>query len=505
MVLEYHANADVAITADAGRYKSERSDEDVRGTLNLEPKRGQAIPVEVRLTNGRNRDGLSLSVGYHTAEDPRPRPLQLHRTLVPWADTSAKALEPVALKPPAELDGGSWARGRKVFFGEQAACSKCHTVHGRGETIGPDLSNLIFRDYASVLRDIALPSFAINPDHLTYTVNLTDGRSLTGVVQTVGTKLRIGDTKGVVTEVPLAEVESKKPSALSTMPEGLPQLLGPERMKDLLTFLLTSPVSMPRDGTTPRPKPRTRAEVNAALAGSPKPPEKTRPIRVVLVAGPKDHGPGEHDYPAFQKAWAELLGSADQTEVVKAWEWPAKEEFATADVMVFFQHGDWNAKRAADIDAYLERGGGLVYVHWAVDGRTEGPEFAKRIGLASKGGAIGFRHGDLTLTMNTAAKHPVLRNFDKLALTDETYWKMTGDLPADRVLATAVEEKEPRPQLWSLERGRGRVFVSIPGHYSHTFDDPLFRVLLLRGIAWSAKEPVDRFNDLVWPGADVAK
>ena len=74
-----------------------------------------------------------------------------------------------------------------------------------------------------------------------------------------------------------------------------------------------------------------------------------------------------------------------------------------------------------------------------------------------------------------------------------------------RVAGTAVEDGRPTPQLWSLERGRGRVFVSIPGHYSWTFDDPLFRVLLLRGIAWAAKEPVDRFNDLVWPGADVAR
>jgi hypothetical protein len=49
------------------------------------------------------------------------------------------------------------------------------------------------------------------------------------------------------------------------------------------------------------------------------------------------------------------------------------------------------------------------------------------------------------------------------------------------------------------------VFVSIPGHFSWTFDDPLFRVLLLRGIAWAAREPVDRFNDLVWPGAELAK
>ena len=90
-------------------------------------------------------------------------------------------------------------------------------------------------------------------------------------------------------------------------------------------------------------------------------------------------------------------------------------------------------------------------------------------------------------------------------MKDETYWKMVGSLKADRVLATAVEDNQPQPQLWSLERGKGRVFVSIPGHYSWTFDDPLFRVLLLRGIAWAAKEPVDRFNDLVWPGADVAK
>jgi hypothetical protein len=49
--------------------------------------------------------------------------------------------------------------------------------------------------------------------------------------------------------------------------------------------------------------------------------------------------------------------------------------------------------------------------------------------------------------------------------------------------------------------GGGRVFVSIPGHFAWTFDDPLFRVLLLRGIAWAAREPVDRFNQLVVPRA----
>jgi type 1 glutamine amidotransferase len=140
-----------------------------------------------------------------------------------------------------------------------------------------------------------------------------------------------------------------------------------------------------------------------------------------------------------------------------------------------------------------------------VDGRNNVDSFAKRIGLASKGGNIKYRHGLLDLAFPNGQKHPVLRNITKLQLVDESYWMLTGELSKDRVLATQLEDKEPRPLFWTLEKGNGRVFVSIPGHFSWTFDDPIFRILLLRGIAWTAKEPVDRFNDLVWPGADVAK
>jgi type 1 glutamine amidotransferase len=48
------------------------------------------------------------------------------------------------------------------------------------------------------------------------------------------------------------------------------------------------------------------------------------------------------------------------------------------------------------------------------------------------------------------------------------------------------------------------VFVSILGHYTWTFDDPLFRALLLRGIAWTAGEPADRLIDLATIGARIA-
>jgi type 1 glutamine amidotransferase len=100
--------------------------------------------------------------------------------------------------------------------------------------------------------------------------------------------------------------------------------------------------------------------------------------------------------------------------------------------------------------------------------------------------------------------HPVRRNLDRLSLVDESYWNLAGDPTQILTLADSLEEGQPRPQVWVSELGKGRVFVSIPGHYSWSFDDPLFRLLLLRGIAWTARESVDRWNDLVWPGAAVA-
>jgi type 1 glutamine amidotransferase len=101
--------------------------------------------------------------------------------------------------------------------------------------------------------------------------------------------------------------------------------------------------------------------------------------------------------------------------------------------------------------------------------------------------------------------HPILRNIKDFELLDESYWLLTGSEKEITVLATSDEEGAPRPQLWTYERHAGRVFVSIPGHYSWTFDDPIFRTVVLRGIAWISKEPIDRFNDLVPLGARISK
>lgn len=100
--------------------------------------------------------------------------------------------------------------------------------------------------------------------------------------------------------------------------------------------------------------------------------------------------------------------------------------------------------------------------------------------------------------------HPITRNFRAVRFHDESCWELAGDSSAVRVPATAVEDGRPRPLMWTFEPSKGRVFVSILGHFSWTFDDPLFRILVLRGIAWAAREPVDRLNDAVLLGASLA-
>jgi type 1 glutamine amidotransferase len=257
-----------------------------------------------------------------------------------------------------------------------------------------------------------------------------------------------------------------------------------------------------------RPAPRARAEVAAILNRAEAAPANPRPLRVLLVAGPKDHGPGQHDYPAWQKAWAPLMAKAPGVSVDTALPWPAPEQFAAAGLAVFYLHNKWDAAQLAELEKFQNRGGGVVTIHWAI-GADELPlEFAERVGLAYP--AAKYRHGVVDLKLVTT--HAITRGFPAtLRFTDESYWPLVGDAARIRVLGTSDEAAGannailPIPIFWTHEpAGGGRAFVCIFGHYMWTFDDPLFRLLLLRGMAWAAGEPVTRFDALATDGVKFA-
>ncbi len=206
--------------------------------LTTESKANGWLPIELALTTGGGIDA-NLDVAWHTLEDIRPRALMLRRVLLPW--TKPRSSEPaVAERKIPEIAGGDWERGRQVFASPQAACAVCHQVRGTGGVIGPDLSNLVYRDYASVLEDILEPSAAINPDRIAYTVELKSGTTATGMIlDDSAESLVLGDVAGGKQTIARRDIASLKASAVSLMPEGLWQNLSTPQQRDLMTFLLT--------------------------------------------------------------------------------------------------------------------------------------------------------------------------------------------------------------------------------------------------------------------------
>ena len=245
-------------------------------------------------------------------------------------------------------------------------------------------------------------------------------------------------------------------------------------------------------------------------------------LYVVLLADEKDHGPvgnGLHDYPLWQKRWALLLGEEEASEekqvnrvgpleknkddykgmphvqVSIAWHWPSEEQFQAADVIVAYCYLEWTDERLAQIRRYLEDGGGLVLIHSAT--WTKPKPSRKVAEVVGVGGFRLFRHGKVQMKV-PASEHPICAGLPETIILedDETYWPPTPIMESVTVLATSVEDKAKRgstpraaqPMFWCYELGEGRVFGCVPGHSARTFDNPMFRKLLFRGIAWAGGE-----------------
>jgi putative heme-binding domain-containing protein len=423
---------------------------------------GERITIIVQLATG-SAIRPALHVSYSSDADTTDRSLPLNFFQLPWVPRQAPF--PKVELPKLELAGGDYERGRELFFGEQLKCATCHRVRGEGKEIGPDLGNLAHRDAASVLRDLKEPSAMINPDYVAYNLSMSDGQEFNGFVreQTVeGLRLLTIDGKEVVLK--RTDLRALRASSVSLMPTGLTDALKEGQLRDLLTFLLNEP-----------PK-RTRGEIESILADSIAVPRSNpkgsaanksatdnppRTLKVVLVASQQDHGPGQHDYPAWQKTWVELLNRAPGVSASAAWEWPTAEQFNSARVVVFYYwNHNWSSERLEQVDEFLARGGGIVLLHSAIIEDKNPEQLAIRFGLAAQPQRTKYLHTSLDLQIETPHGNPITRGFPRrIHLLDEPYWPMIGNTNDVQVLATTEQEGTQWPMMWSFENGRGRVFA----------------------------------------------
>lgn len=130
---------------------------------------------------------------------------------------------------------GNIPAGRELY---RKHCASCHRLFGEGETIGPELTHANRKDRDYLLVSIVDPSALIRKEYVSYVVQTTDGRVLTGLMadQTPGS-VALLSAKNERTTLAREKIESIQESPVSLMPENLLRQLKPQEVRDLFAYL----------------------------------------------------------------------------------------------------------------------------------------------------------------------------------------------------------------------------------------------------------------------------
>ncbi|MFV0443708.1 MAG: c-type cytochrome, partial [Planctomycetaceae bacterium] len=148
---------------------------------------------------------------------------------------------------PKQLDRADLPHGRELYAKN---CGKCHKLFGDGGAIGPDItgSNRANLDY--ILQNIVDPSALVGKDYQTTTLVTKDGRVLNGLVKEENDSAVTLQTANEVIVVDKQEIEDRKLSEQSLMPEGQLKDWPQSDVQDLVAYL-ASPRQVPLPGAGP--------------------------------------------------------------------------------------------------------------------------------------------------------------------------------------------------------------------------------------------------------------
>ena len=245
--------------------------------------------------------------------------------------------------------------------------------------------------------------------------------------------------------------------------------------------------------------------------------------RVLLIAGPPSHGPGQHEHNAgvllLQKCLAHVKGL---TTSVSLNGWPQDTAaFSGVDAVIIFSDGGprhiaLQEDRLAALDRGLSKGVGLGLIHYAVEPTLEKGqnEFLKWVGGAFEINWSVNPHWDANF--KTLAKHPVTRGVRPFTIRDEWYFNMRfveglkgvtpllqaipddstvsrpdGHHSGNPVVRKLVAQRAPATVAWAYERPNGgRGFGFTGAHFHSNWGHEDFRKLALNAALWLAKMEV---------------
>jgi hypothetical protein len=248
------------------------------------------------------------------------------------------------------------------------------------------------------------------------------------------------------------------------------------------------------------------------------PPADFRGKKIVLVAGSKSHGPGDHEFFAGTAILMNLLKQNEGVWPVMARDgWPKNEGiFDGAAALVFYMDGRGGhpvvqKDRLKLLQKYIDQGAGWVNLHYAVDYE---PRHGETV-AGWMGGYYDYRistnpHWDADI--RSLPKHPITRGVTPFTIRDEWYFNMrwvggaadVADargvtpilqaIPPDGVRGTPDARKylgRLETLAWAYERADGgRGFGFTGGHNHRNWGDENFRRVVVNAILWAARAEV---------------
>ena len=257
-----------------------------------------------------------------------------------------------------------------------------------------------------------------------------------------------------------------------------------------------------------------------ASCGAQKNPSEKPKKKIVLIPGNDSHGVGEHEHLGGCRLLAKLLNEnvPGVEAVVTEQGWPKDTTILDdADAIVMYSDGGEGhmvIPHMAHIDRLMDKGVGLVNLHYAVEiPKGEGGEkFLKWTG--------GYFETDYSVNPFWVAKfdkfpdHPITRGVQPFEIRDEWYYHMRfvendknltpilvalpphsslerEDGPHENnpsVREDVLVKKIPQTMAWAFARSNGgRGFGFTGAHVHNNWMNDNFRKLVLNAIVWCAK------------------
>lgn len=252
--------------------------------------------------------------------------------------------------------------------------------------------------------------------------------------------------------------------------------------------------------------------------------------KIVLVAGPRSHGPGEHEFRSGALLLQKCLEQTPGIEaVVYSNGWPrVPDAFAGADAIVLYMDGGdghpaIQGNHLAQLDRALKNGAGLACIHYAVEVPKDkgGPEFLKWIGGYFE--TFWSVNPTWEADFKQMPDHPITRGVKPFKIYDEWYYHMRFQPSGVTPILTAIPpdstregkddphggnptvragKGEPEHVAWAYERADGgRGFGLTGAHYNKNWANEDFRRLVLNALLWIAKAevPADGVHSAIAP------